>query len=46
MLLTIAISVTLSLLLSAALLRIYEKNMQQRLIDIYKLLDSLAERII
>lgn len=44
MLLTIAISVSLSLLLSAALLRNYERVMQKQLICMYKLLDLLVDR--
>lgn len=45
MLLSIVISVALSLALSAMLLRNYERTMQNRLIAIYKILDSLLERI-
>lgn len=45
MLLTIAISVVLSLALSAVLLRNYECVMQKRFMEIYKILDSLLERI-
>ena len=44
MLLTIAISVSLSLFLSAILLRNYERAMQKRLICMYKLLDLLVDR--
>ena len=45
MLLSIVISVALSLALSAMLLRNYERNMQNRLIAIYKILDLLLKRI-
>lgn len=45
MFLTIIISVLISLCLSAALLRSYEIRMQERLLELYKILESLIDSI-
>lgn len=42
--LMVAIGVTISLSLSVALLRMHEVRQQERFIEIYKVLESLADR--
>ena len=41
----ILISVSISFFLNIALLRLYERNMQKRFLDVYDILHSLISRL-